>query len=83
MVQWVSFLGEYVMATVTDVQVLSVLEGETLTNQDITSRLGEDVNAVDVRKILKRLESTKRITVVSKRKTGGRGRPSSVWGVNK
>ncbi len=67
---------------VTDAQVLSVLEGETLTNQDIVSRLGDDTNSGDVRKALKRLESANRVGVVSQRKTGKRGRPSSVWGVN-
>lgn len=67
---------------VTDAQVLSVLEGETLTNQDIVSRLGDDANSGDVRKALKRLESADRVGVVSQRKTGRRGRPSSVWGVS-
>ena len=67
---------------VTDAQVLSVLEGETLTNQDIVSRLGDDARSGDVRKALKRLESANRVGVVSHRKTGGRGRPSSVWGLN-
>ena len=66
---------------VTDAQVLSVLEGKKLTNKDIVSELGDDANPVEVRKILKRLESSNRIGVVDKRKTGGRGRPSSVWGL--
>lgn len=67
---------------VTDVEVLSVLEGVTLTNQDIVQRLGDNTNPGDVRKALKRLEFAKQISVVSQRKTGKRGRPSSVWGVN-
>lgn len=67
---------------VTDAQVLSVLEGETLTNQDIVQRLGDNTNPGDVRKALKRLESVNRVGVVSQRKTGGRGRPSSVWGLS-
>ena len=68
--------------TVTDAQVLSVLEGETLTNQDIVLRLGDNTRSGDVRKVLKRLESANQIGVVSQRKTGRRGRPSSVWGVS-
>lgn len=67
---------------VTDTQVLSVLEGETLTNQDIVQRLGDNANPGDVRKALKRLEFAKQIGVVSQRKTGNRGRPSSVWGLS-
>lgn len=67
---------------VTDTQVLSVLEGKTLTNQDIVQSLGDGTKPGDVRKALKRLESANRVGVVSQRKTGGRGRPSSVWGVN-
>ncbi len=67
---------------VTDAQVLSVLEGTTLTHQDIVRSLGDGTKPGDVRKVLKRLESVNRVGVVSHRKTGGRGRPSSVWGVN-